>query len=145
MEDKYSVALCRLVFLCSAINPYVISILFRTDYSVHSIVVMMSARSFLGSCSVDFSLCFLSLLLKHCLFPGRFFYSAVSTWFLILLILFFSCMNISPCLFLFLPEALAVLLTLFFLLQRFLFCRFWFCWFVSYFCAVVVVAVSYCL
>ena len=68
MESKYSAALCRLVFLLYAKNPYVVSILFNTDVSVHHALFTISACSFVRSRSMEFYLCLLYLFLKRCLF-----------------------------------------------------------------------------
>ena len=90
-----------LVFLLSTTNPYDISILFRTDSSVHRILFAMSAHSFVRSTWIDSSLCFLSILLKLFLPPGCPFPlphppNMRSDWG------FFYCLNLYFCLFYFL-------------------------------------------
>ena len=74
MEVNYCAALCCLIFMWSATNPYVVSILFRTDASVHGFLFAMSSCSFVRSSLMGFSLCLISLLFKWCLFLCKVFF-----------------------------------------------------------------------
>ena len=56
------------VFFQSAINPYVVSILFRTDASVNRVIIVIPACSFVRRRCMESSLCFFSRLLKRCFF-----------------------------------------------------------------------------
>ena len=119
MESKYSAVLCRLFFLSSAKKSYVVSILLRTVASFHHILFAMSACCLVRSCLIDFSIFFLSLLLKRCLFLWEFFF--LCHFHLICdQTDFFSCLNFSLYRSLFLTEVLVVLIFLTFFLLAFL-------------------------